>query len=202
MCGFEGQVGKRHQRSTRQALLGQCGAVVGESGNNSNPLVRKTSPSPQGGAKRLTCKRKGRKRKSRPRWACKGSALEHRISSIGSEIFSHSEDGLEGAEGSAHNPNINQQNGDVKKEQVKGCGSVNRPTPGSQCPAEPATSGFLQGVNFAIFRGRFGGLGVKLWVVDDRFSQCRAILHGVTIGVAAIFCKSSGRRIFRPNSCG
>ena len=90
----------------------------------------------------------------------------------------------------------------MKKEQVKGCGSVNRPTPGSQCPAEPATSGILQGVNFAIFRGRFGGLGVKLGVVDDRFSQCRAILHGVTIGVAAIFCKSSGRRIFRPNSCG
>ena len=102
----------------------------------------------------------------------------------------------------AHNPNINQQNGGVKKKQVKGCGSVNRPTPGSQWPAEPATSGFLQGVNFAIFRGRFGGLGVKLWVVGARFPRCRAILYGVTIGVAAIFCKSSGRRIFRPNSCG
>ena len=195
-------MGKRHQRSTRQALLGQCGAVVGESGNNSNPLVRKTSPSPQGGAKRLTCKRKGRKRKSRPRWACKGSALEHRISSIGSEIFSHSEDGLEGAEGSAHSQNINQQNGDVKKEQVKGCGSVNRPTPGSQRPAEPVAPGFLQGVKIPKNRGRFSVLGVKLWVVDARFSQRRAILYGVTIGVAAIFCKSSGRRIFRPNSCG
>ena len=90
----------------------------------------------------------------------------------------------------------------MKKEQVKGCGSVNRPTPGSQRPAEPATSGFLQGVNFAIFRGQISGLGVKLGVVDAGFSQCRAILHGVTIGVAAIFCKSSGRRIFRPNSCG
>ena len=89
--------------------------------------------------------------------------------------------------GGAHNPNINQQNGGVKKEQVKGCGSVNRPTPGSQRPAEPAASGFLQGVNFAIFRGRFGGLGVKLGVVDDRFSQCRAIPYGVKIGVAAIF---------------
>ena len=75
----------------------------------------------------------------------------------------------------------------MKKEQVKGCGSVNRPTPGSQWPAEPATSGFLQGVNFAIFRGRFGGLGVKLGVVDDRFSQCRAIPYGVTIGVVASF---------------
>ena len=109
---------------------------------------------------------------------------------------------MERAEGRAHNPDIEQKKEGVKKEQVKGCGSVNRPTPGSQWPAEPATSGFLQGVNFAIFRGRFGGLGVKLGVVDDRFSQCRAILNGVTIGVAAFFCKSSGRRIFRPNSCG
>ena len=109
---------------------------------------------------------------------------------------------LEKAEGSPHCRNIKQWREGVKKEQVKGCGSVNRPTPGSQWPAEPATSGFLQGVNFAIFRGRFGGLGVKLGVADDRFSQCKAILHGVTIGVAAIFCKSSGRRIFRPNSCG
>ena len=33
----------------------------------------------------------------------------------------------------------------VKKEQVKGCGSVNRPTPGSQRPAEPVASGFSQG---------------------------------------------------------
>ena len=190
-------MGKRHQRSTRQALLGQCGAVVGESGNNSNPLVRKTSPSPQGGAKRLTCKRKGRKRKSRPRWACKGSALEHRISSIGSEIFSHSEDGLEGAEGSAHNPNINQQNGDVKKEQVKGCGSVNRPTPRSQRPAEPVAPGFLQGVKIPKNRGRFSVLGVKLWVVDARFSQRRAILYGVTIGVTAISCFEQGKQSAR-----
>ena len=75
----------------------------------------------------------------------------------------------------------------MKKEQVKGCGSVNRPTPGSQCPAEPATPGFLQGVNFAIFRGRFGGLGVKPWVVNAGFPQCRAILYGVKIGVVANF---------------
>ena len=82
----------------------------------------------------------------------------------------------------------------MKKGQVKGCGSVNGPTPGSQWPAEPATSGFLQGVNFAIFRGRFGGLGVKLGVVDDRFSQCRAILHGVTIGVVTVSCLQQGKQ--------
>ena len=109
---------------------------------------------------------------------------------------------MERAEDSEHNPNIRQWREGVKKEQVKGCGSVNRPTPGSQRPAEPVASGFSQGVKFPIFRGQISGLGVKLWVVDAGFSQCRAILYGVTIGVAAIFCKSSGRRIFRPNSCG
>ena len=75
----------------------------------------------------------------------------------------------------------------MKKEQVKGCGSVNRPTPSSQRPAEPVATGFLQGVNFAIFRGRFWGLGVKPWVVNAGFPQCRAILYGVTIGVVANF---------------
>ena len=110
--------------------------------------------------------------------------------------------GLEWAEGSAHNSNIEQQNGGVKKEQVKGCGSVNRPTPGSQRPAEPVATGFFLGVKIPKIRGQILGLGVRLWAVDVGFSQCRAILYGVTIGVAAIFCKSSGRRIFRPNSCG
>ena len=89
--------------------------------------------------------------------------------------------------GSAHNPNINQQNGGVKKEQVKGCGSVNRPTPVSQRPAEPVATGFSQGVKFPIFRGQILGLWVKLWVVDVGLSQCRAILCGVKIGVVANF---------------
>ena len=75
----------------------------------------------------------------------------------------------------------------MKKEQVKGCGSVNRLTPGSQRPAEPVTTGLLQGVKTSKNRGQFSGLGVKRWVVDARFSQRRAILYGVTIGVAAIF---------------
>ena len=75
----------------------------------------------------------------------------------------------------------------MKKEQVKGCGSVNRPTPGSQRPAEPVASGFLRGVKIQKNRGRFEGLGVKLWVVDAGFSQRRAIPYGVKIGVAAIF---------------
>ena len=75
----------------------------------------------------------------------------------------------------------------MKKKQVKGCGSVNRPTPGSQRPAEPVATGLLQGVKTSKNRGQFSGLGVKLWVVDDGLSQCRAIPYGVTIGVAAIF---------------
>ena len=108
--------------------------------------------------------------------------------------------GLEWAEGSAHNPNIEQPKEGMKKEQVKGCGSVNRPTPGSQWPAEPATSGFLQGVKISKIRGRFWRLGVKLWVVDAGFSQCRAIPYGVTIGVAAIFEEfpASGRIGYSP----
>ena len=107
---------------------------------------------------------------------------------------------MEWAEGSAHNPNIEQPKEGMKKEQVKGCGSVNRPTPGSQCPAEPATSGFLQGVKISKIRGRFWRLGVKLWVVDAGFSQCRAIPYGVTIGVAAIFEEfpASGRIGYSP----
>lgn len=76
----------------------------------------------------------------------------------------------------------------MKKEQVKGCGSVNRPTPGSQRPAEPVAPGFLQGVKIPKNRGRFSVLGVKLWVVDARFSQCSAILYGVRIGVVAVSC--------------
>ena len=50
--------------------------------------------------------------------------------------------------------------------QVKGCGSVNRPTPGSQRPAEPVASGFFPGVNFPFSMGQFWSLGVKPWVRD------------------------------------
>ena len=83
------------------------------------------------------------------------------------------------------------------RKQVKGCGSVNRPTPGSQRPAEPVATGFLRGVNYLIFRGRFWGLGVKLGVVNARFSQCRAILHGVKIGVVAVSCLRQGKQSAR-----
>ena len=85
----------------------------------------------------------------------------------------------------------------MKKEQVKGCGSVNRPTPGSQWPAEPATPGFLQGVNFPIFRGRFWGLGVKPWVVGAKFSRSRAIPHGVRVWVVAVSCLRQGKQSAR-----
>ena len=104
-----------------------------------------------------------------------------------SGIFLYAEARLERAECSAHYPNIRQQPEGVKKEQVKGCGSVNRPTPGSQRPAEPVATGFLEGVKISKNRGQILGLWVKLWVVDVGLSQCRAILYGVTIGVVANF---------------
>ena len=101
---------------------------------------------------------------------------------------------MERAEGRAHNPDIEQKKEGVKKEQVKGCGSVNRPTPSSQRPAEPVASGFLRGVKIQKIRGRFEGLGVKLWVVDAGFSQRRAIPYGVKIGVLAIPAISKASR--------
>ena len=85
----------------------------------------------------------------------------------------------------------------MKKEQVKGCGSVNRPTPGSQRPAEPVATGFSQGVKISKNRGRFEGLGVRLWVIDARFPRRRAILYGVTIGVAGISCCEQGKQSAR-----
>ena len=103
------------------------------------------------------------------------------------EILLHSKVGGKRVEGGSHYRNIKQQNGGVKKEQVKGCGSVNRPTPGSQRPAEPVASGFLRGVKISKNRGQILELGVKLWVVDVGLSKCRAILYGVTIGVVANF---------------
>ena len=101
---------------------------------------------------------------------------------------------MERTESSAYNPNIEQKKAGVKKEQVKGCGSVNRLTPGSQRPAEPVASGFLRGVKIQKIRGRFEGLGVKLWVVDAGFSQRRAIPYGVKIGVLAIPAISKASR--------
>ena len=113
---------------------------------------------------------KGRKGKSKPRRARKG----------------HS-----------HNPNMKQRREGVKKEQVKGCGSVNRPTPSSQRPAEPVATGFLEGVKISKNRGQILGIGVKLWVVDAGFSQRRAIPYGVKIGVAAISCFQQGKQSAR-----
>ncbi len=112
-------------------------------------------------------------------------------------IVLHSKVGGKRVEGGSHCRNIKQQNGGVKKEQVKGCGSVNRPTPGSQRPAEPVATGLLQGVKTSKNRGQFSGLGVKLWVVDDGLSQCRAIPYGVRIGVTTISCYQQGKQSAR-----
>ena len=99
--------------------------------------------------------------------------------------------------GSVHYPNIEQRVRGVILQQVKGCGSVNRPTPGSRRPAEPVATGFLEGVKISKIRGQISGLGVKLGVVNAGFSQCRAILNGVAIGVAAISCCEQGKQSAR-----
>ena len=94
---------------------------------------------------------------------------------------------MEKAEGSEHNPNIKQWKESVKKEQEKGKAPKDGTYPGSQRPAEPVATGFLEGVKISKIRGQFSGLGVKRWVVDDGLSQCRAILNGVRIGAAACY---------------
>ena len=99
--------------------------------------------------------------------------------------------------GCSYNPNIAEQNGGVKKKQVKGCGSVNRPTPGSQRPAEPVVEGFLQGVKITKIRGQISGLGVKPWVVGAKFSRSRAIPHGVRVWVVAVSCFQQGKQSAR-----
>ena len=167
MCDFVSRVGERHQRSPKQALLGPCEPVVNESRTAANLDERKPVPPRRRENKRA---KERQKRKSRPRRACKGRS---------------------------HNPNMKQRREGVKKEQVKGCGSVNRPTPGSQRPAEPVASGFSQGVKISKNRGQFSGLGVKLWVVDDGLSQCRAIPYGVRIGVTTISCYQQGKQSAR-----
>ena len=87
--------------------------------------------------------------------------------------------------GGAHNPNINQQNGGVKKEQVKGCGSVNRPTPGSQRPAEPVATGFFGGSNRAEKCGSVKepwrqavGRGCRLFSVQSHSARCQDRRYG------------------------
>ena len=57
----------------------------------------------------------------------------------------------------------------VKKQQVKGPGSPEASRAGSLRPAEPVVPGFFPGVNFPIFRGRFGGLGVTDGVRKQEF---------------------------------
>ena len=142
-------------------------------------LVERKNVFPQEGKKR-------QKRKSSPR-----KGWEKVKSHLNSEVS------LERTVGGAHCRNIKHRRKGVKKEQVKGCGSVNRPTPGSQRPAEPVATGLLQGVKTSKNRGQFSGLGVKLWVVDDGLSQCRAIPYGVRIGVTTISCCEQGKQSAR-----
>ena len=65
----------------------------------------------------------------------------------------------------------------VKKEQDKGPGSPEASRAGSLRPAEPSVTGFLPGVNFPVFRGRFGGLGVTDGVRKANFPGGKPVLR-------------------------
>ena len=67
--------------------------------------------------------------------------------------------------------------GGVKKEQVKGPGSPEASRAGSLRPAEPSVTGFFPGVNFPVFRGRFGGLGVMTGVRKRKFPGGKPFLR-------------------------
>ena len=164
--------------------MGQCDPAVSESRTAANLDERKPAP-PRRRENKRAKERQKKKKQAQP------GLQRQRFGAWDSprwktEFSSAQRTGLERTEGSTHNPNIEQPKEGVKKEQVKGCGSENRPTPGSQRPAEPVASGFFPGVNSPVFMGQFWSLGVKLWVVDAEISQCCAILNGVAIGVLAI----------------
>jgi len=65
----------------------------------------------------------------------------------------------------------------VKKEQVKGPGSLEASRAGSLRPAEPVVEGFFTGVNFPVFRGRFWGLGVTDGVRKRKFPGGKPFLR-------------------------
>ncbi len=77
--------------------------------------------------------------------------------------------------------------------QVKGCGSVNRPTPGSQRPAEPVASGFSPGVNSPVFVGQFWSLGVKPWVREQENPEIPGKIRGSNCGFGP---KSEGEKAY------
>ena len=203
MCVFESRV--RHQRSSKSAPLGACEPVVSSSCQRQLPRealgyevsVFSCGKAPGFSLVKIQTKGAGsrQKKKSRPSRACKGSALKSGMALVEKRIFLRWT-GLEKAEGSAHNPNIEQKKEGVKNK-VKGCGSVNRPTSGSQRPAEPVATGFLEGVKISKNRGQILGLGVKLGVVNAGSSQCGAILYGVRIGVVAVSCFQQGKQSAR-----
>ena len=88
----------------------------------------------------------------------------------------------------------------MKKQQIKGCGSVDRPSPELQRPAEPVASGFFGISTAKKSRSRFETIGVKLWVAGREFFRCGAILQGVRIGVAEFSCFRQGKQSARLSS--
>ena len=93
VCGFGGQVGERHHRSPRPALLKPCEPVVSSSCQRQLPretLEYEVSVFSCGKAQgfslvKIQTKGAESRQKSRPSRARKGSALEHGITSMDAE---------------------------------------------------------------------------------------------------------------------
>ena len=70
---------------------------------------------------------------------------------------------------------------------------MNRPTPGSQRPAEPVASGFSPGVNSPVFMGQFWSLGVKPWVREQENPGIPGNIRGSNCGFDP---KSEGEKAY------
>ena len=82
----------------------------------------------------------------------------------------------------------------MKNKQVKGPGSPEASRAGSLRPAEPSVTGFFPGVNFPIFRGRFGGLGVTDGVRKQEFPGGKPFLRVSPPGSAKRMKKSMAEK--------
>ena len=101
---------------------------------------------------------------------------------------------MEKAEGSAHNPNIEQKKEGVKKEQEKGQAPKDGTYPRSQRPAEPVATGFFRGGEFEKIRCRFCGSDARNGAVCAGFARNQAKDSGARIGANGFERKTVGRR--------
>ena len=77
-------------------------------------------------------------------------------------------------------------------QQVKGQAPKNGAYPGSQWPAEPATSGFFRGGEFEKIRCRFCGSDARNGAVCAGFARNQAKDSGAGIGATGFESKNCG----------